>query len=223
MHRDRVVTLAGRLPTGRAGQALAVAGLAVALLLVWEAVASPLLDWYGERADAVARDRALAAHMGARAATLPLLRGEAVHLRHAGPTASALLAGRSDAVAAAALQGLVQDMATGAGTALSSTEALPARRIGAYRRIALRISFNATLPVFVQLLQTLDGSTPRMLVDDLQLHASPIVLAQNRGAAPPLDATMTVIGFRAGDADGGGADGDDAAGASADAGEGTGP
>ena len=195
------MTLAQRLPTGRAGQALAVAVTLIAVLLVWEAVAAPLIGWYDARADEVAQQRMLAARMGARAASLPLLRRQVATLRSAGPARSALLAGRTDAVAAADLQGRVQDMATGAGTALSSTEALPARQIGAYRRIALRISFNATLPVLVQLLQSLDGSSPRMLVDDLQLHTSPIVMAQNHDAAPPLDATMTVIGFRAGSAD----------------------
>ena len=209
------MTLAGRLPTGRAGQALAVAVTLVALLLVWEVVAAPLIGWYETRSDEVAQQRRLAAGMEARAASLPALRRQAAALGHAGPARSALLAGRTDAIAAADLQGRVQDMATGAGTALSSTEALPARQIGAYRRIALRISFNATLPVLVQLLQSLDGSSPRMLVDDLQLHTSPIVMAQTHNVAPPLDATMTVIGFRSGaaepgDAEAGGGDTDHA-------------
>lgn len=202
------MTLAGRLPTGRAGQALAVAVTLIALLLVWEVVGAPLIGWYETRADEVAQQRMLAARMEARAASLPALRRAATALGHAGPARSALLAGRTDAVAAADLQGRVQDMATGAGTALSSTEALPARQIGAYRRIALRISFNATLPVLVHLLQSLDGSSPRMLVDDLQLHTSPIVMAQNHDAAPPLDVTMTVIGFRAGTPDTGAGGGD---------------
>lgn len=192
------MTIAQRLPTGRAGQALAVAITLIAVLLVWEAVAAPLLDWYGSRADEVERVRALASRMEALAAGLPAMRREAQRVRAAGPPASALLAGDSDAIAAATLQGRVQDMASSAGTALSSTEALPARQVGAYRRIALRVSFNATLPVLVQLLQSLDGSTPRMLVDDLQLHTSPIIVAQNRGSSPPLDATLTVVGFRAG-------------------------
>ena len=202
------MTLAQRLPTGRAGQALAVALTLLALLLVWEVVADPLIGWYGQRADEVSRQRLLAARMQARVAALPALRRQVATLRHAGPAKSALLAGRTDAIAAADLQGLIQDMATGAGTALSSTEALPARQQGAYRRVALRISFNATLPVLVQLLQSLDGSSPRMLVDDLQLHTSPIIVAQNHDAAPPLDATMTVIGFRAGTADEGADDAD---------------
>jgi general secretion pathway protein M len=206
-----VTTLAARLPTGRAGQALAVALTLLAALALWEAVAAPLLGWYDSRRDDVREMRALAARMEVRAASLPALRREAALVARSGPARSALLPGRTDAIAAADLQGRIQDMAQGAGTALSSTEALPARPVGAYRRIALRISFNATLPVLVHLLQSLDGSSPRMLVDDLQLHASPIVMAQNRAASPPLDATMTVIAFRAGGG-GEGESGDEGAG-----------
>ncbi len=134
---------------------------------------------------------------------------------------SALLTGATDAVAAATLQGRVQDMAGSAGATLSSTEALPARQQGAYRRIALRVSLNASLPVLVRLLQSLDESTPRMLVDDLQCHTSPIVIAQAHQTSPALDASMTIIGFRAGqetdvgdsaDAPGGDVSGGDVAG-----------
>ena len=201
------MTLAQRLPVGRAGQALAVALTAIAVLLVWEAVASPLIDWYGARADAVIRQREIAARMQALVREMPLLQREAARSRAAGPPVSALLGGNSDAIAAASLQGRVQDLASSVGTALSSTEALPARQQGAYRRVALRVSFNADLPVLVHLLQAIEASKPRMLVDDIQLHTSPIIIAQGHGTSPPLDVSLTVVGFRAGhaaDADTGG-------------------
>ena len=195
------MTLAQRLPTGRPGQLLAVALTLIALLLVWEAIASPLIDWYDARADAVTTGRETAARMRNLAAELPALQREAARARLAGPPVSSLLGGSSDAVAAATLQGRMQDMAGTAGTALSSTEALPARQQGAYRRVALRVSFNASLPVLVKLLQTIETSTPRMLVDDIQLHTSPIIIAQGHQSSPPLDVSLTVVGFRAGHAD----------------------
>jgi general secretion pathway protein M len=194
------MTLTQRLPVGRAGQALAVALTAIALLLVWEVVASPLIDWYATRADEVTRQRELAARMQLLVREMPVLQREAARSRAAGPPVSALLGGSSDAIAAASLQGRVQDMASGAGTALSSTEALPARQQGAYRRVALRVSFNADLPVLVHLLQTIEASAPRMLVDDIQLHTSPLIIAQGHQNSPPLDVSLTVVGFRAGHA-----------------------
>lgn len=190
-----------RLPVGRTGQALAVGVALLLLLLVWLAAVSPLLDWYADRAQAAVRARAIEARMAGLVEALPLLRREAARAAERGPPQASLLSGSSDAVAAATLQGRIQDMATSAGTALSSTEALPARQQGAYRRIGLRVSFSADLSVFTHLLQTIDESAPRMLVDDIQLHTSPIVVMQQKGgSAPPLDVSMTVIGFRAGSA-----------------------
>ncbi len=194
------MTFVQRLPAGRAGQALAVSLTLIAILLVWEVVASPLIDWYAARSDAVQSQREIAARMELLVRALPALQREAARSRAAGPPVSALLGGNSDAVAAATLQGRVQDMASTVGTALSSTEALPARQQGAYRRVALRVSFNASLPVMVHLLQTIETSTPRMLVDDIQLHTSPIIIAQGRQTSPPLDVSLTVVGFRAGHA-----------------------
>jgi general secretion pathway protein M len=194
------MTIVQRLPNGRTGQLLAVAITLIAVLLVWEAVAAPLIDWYDERADAVATQREIAARMQMTVRALPALEREVARSRAAGPPVSALLSGNSDAVAAASLQGRIQDMATEVGTALSSTEALPARQQGAYRRVALRVSFNASLPVLVHLLQTIESSAPRMLVDDMQLHTSPILVAQAHQTSPPLDVSLTVVGFRAGHA-----------------------
>ena len=194
------MTFVQRLPSGRAGQALAVSLTLIVVLLVWEVVASPLIDWYGARSDAVQSQRDIAGRMELLVRALPALQREAARSRAAGPPVSALLGGNSDAVAAATLQGRVQDMASTVGTALSSTEALPARQQGAYRRVALRVSFNASLPVMVHLLQTIETGTPRMLVDDIQLHTSPIIIAQGRQTSPPLDVSLTVVGFRAGHA-----------------------
>ena len=192
------MTIVQRLPSGRTGQALAVSLTLIVVLVAWEVIASPLIGWYDERADQLQTQRETAAHMRLLVREMPELQREATRSRAAGPAVSSLLGGTSDAVAAATLQGKIQDMASSVGTALSSTEALPARQQGAYRRVALRVSFNASLPVLVHLLQTIGTSTPRMLVDDIQLHTSPIIIAQGRQNSPPLDVSLTVVGFRLG-------------------------
>jgi general secretion pathway protein M len=109
-------------------------------------------------------------------------------------TESSLLDGATDAVAAAALQQRVQDMATRAGATLTSAETLPATQTGAYRRIGLHVSLNAPWAVLARLLAAVDQGTPRMLVDDLQLHGARLVA---RPADPALDAGFTVFAFRA--------------------------
>lgn len=187
------------LPTGRTGQWLALGLAALVLALLWIAVAAPLVEWHGARAEALAQRRTLAARMAGLAAELPLLERAAGQATAAGPQAGAMLDQPSDAVAGAALQQRVQDIAARAGATLSSAEALPAEPAGAYRRIRLRVALTAHWPVLVGVLQALaQQAAPQMLVDDLQLRSAPVLLERDD---PPLDASFTVLALRAGAAE----------------------
>lgn len=175
---------------------LALALLAAVLAAGWLAIAAPLLAWHDERADRLAQRRVLAARMAVLAEGLPALERQA-SASGAGAAVSALLEPRSDAVAAAGLQARVEQLAVSAGASLASTEVLAAEPVGAYRRIRLRLTLTASWPVLVALLQALAEAKPQMLVDDVQLRAAPVVVGRE---APPLDASLTVLAFRAGDA-----------------------
>src|SRR3954467_11342197 len=112
------------LPTGRRGQLLAL-GLTLAVLGgAWAGIAAPLLDRYALRAEEVQARRAVARRMAEIAEGLPALRDQA---RQAGEparaTTGAVLEGASDPIAAAELQGRLQQMAARAGAPLSSAEA----------------------------------------------------------------------------------------------------
>lgn len=184
------------LPTGRAGQWLAL-GLAVLTILVfWIVVVSPLIGWYDARAEAFQQRQALAGRMVGLAAELPELDRAAAKAAAEGPPAGAMLDQPSDAVASAALQQRVQDLAAKAGATLSSTEGLPAEAAGAYRRVRLRVALTAHWPVLVKMLQAIAlQATPQMLVDDVQLRSAPILLDRSD---PPLDASLTIVALRAG-------------------------
>ncbi len=185
------------LPTGRAGRMLALGITLIVALAAWFAVASPLLDWHAERADRLYQRRALERRMAVVAATLPQLRASETARTAKGPAPTTLLEGATDAVAAASLQERVQEMAAQVGAALASTETLPATQAGAYRRIGLHISLSAPWTVLVRLLELVEQASPRMLVDDLQLHGARMVAAP---PDPPLEAGFTVFAFRAGNA-----------------------
>ena len=130
-----------------------------------------------------------------RSETLPELRDQARLATTSGPApGEATLDGASDAIAAAALQGRLQEMAARAGAPLSSAEALPGEAAGAWRRIGVRVSVSAPWPAVVRLLQAVGAASPRMLVDDLQLRAPPLLL---RTGTRPMDAGFTVFAFRA--------------------------
>jgi len=185
--------MAGSLPNGRRGQALAVALSLAVVASVWAGVVAPLAGWHAEQAQRLEQRQALARRMAELAETLPTLQAQAAGRDAAGPAPSAVLGGETDAVAGAALQLLVHQMATGAGTSLSSVEVLPVEAVGGYRRIGLHVALTAPWPVLVHLLQSIEQATPPMLVDDLRVRGSPL-----RNVALPMDASFTVLAFRDG-------------------------
>lgn len=187
------------LPDGPRGRALALGVTAILLAALWLAAGQPLLDAYADRADQLQRRHALAMHMADLARSLPELQREAQAMSADTTPASATLEGASDSLAGAALQGLVEAMTNVAGGHLTSTEALPAEQVGAYRRVALRLTVDATWPVVIRLIQSIERATPRMFVDDLQIHAQP---AAEKQREPPLDISFTVLAFRAATGDG---------------------
>ena len=187
------------LPEGRRGQWLAVGLVVVLAAFLWLGVAAPLVDWYDARQAELASRHALLDHMAARVRELPVLRRLAAASHAAAGPDATLLTGDSDAMAAAALQGVIQDMATTAGATLSSEEVLPAVQQGGFRQIGLRISLTARWPVLVQLLQEIDASDLRLLVDDLEFHAVDDASGEGGSSAnPPLASSFVVMAFRAG-------------------------
>jgi hypothetical protein len=179
------------LPDGWRGRLLAMALNLVVAAVAWAAVVAPVLDWYSERTQYLDERRAVARKLAEEADTLPALRAEAARADAAGPAPSALLEGDTDAIAGAALQLLVRQMAAGSGVSLNSVEVLPAEAIDGYRRIGLRVALAARWTELAQLLASIEQAAPRMLVDDLRIHGAPL-----RNAALPMDASFTVLAFR---------------------------
>jgi general secretion pathway protein M len=182
------------LPTGQRGRLLALSLTLVVLAAFWVAVVSPLIDLYGERADALEQRKAVATRMERLAALLPSLRERAATAESAEAPEELTIAGASDAVAAATLQGMVQDMATSAGVSLTSIEIVPAEAVGAYRRIGLKLALETPWTKLVALLQTIGEASPPMLIDDLQIHASP---DPDTAGPQSLDTAFTVYALRA--------------------------
>ncbi len=185
------------LPEGRQGRVLALLVTLLALALLWLALLQPLIDWYGERGEALQQRRALAPPMALLVRRLPALRAQAQATALAGQPGAGILLDGSDAVASAAIQEKVSAMAAAAGLSLSSTETLPAVRAGAYRRVAVRVSLEAAFPLVVRLLRSIETARPSLLVDDLQVHGTRL-LGQSETA--PLNVAFTVLGFRRPDA-----------------------
>ncbi len=183
------------LPTGPRGRALAVALLFCVAAIIWFGIGGPLLGWYADRADLLEERRTMLDRMTQVAGTLPELRREAAGLSHDGAAHQALLPGSTDALAGAALQERLQTMAAQAEAPISSAEVLPTIEAGSsLRRIGVRISVRATMANVARLLAAIERASPRMLVDELELHGQFLAAKPNR---PALSASLIVYGFRA--------------------------
>jgi len=191
------MTGAAGLPEGARGRALALALTVVALASIWAAVVDPLVHLYQDRAETLAQRSTLARRMEAVAAALPGYRRQAEAAQGAGAAAPTLLPEATDALAAAALQERVQALAQQAGATVASAEALPAEAAGPYQRIGLRVSLSTTYPKLMEVLRRVAEASPPMLVDDLRLQRS-LALGSHEG----MEASMTIIAFRAGAAGG---------------------
>lgn len=184
------------LPTGRQGRILALGLVVLAVVVLWIGIAAPLMDYYDVRAARLAQQAALADRMAGLAAELPDLRTRAAALP--ANNGDATFAGATDALAGATLQSQLQSLASATGAALSSMETLTAEQSGPYRRIGVKVSISAPLPVLADLIGQIEQSRPPMLIDDLQIHGSPIILPGAQTSA--LDIGFVVYGFRSGSA-----------------------
>ena len=183
--------------SGRRGQALAVGLGVVGLLVIWVGVVDPVRSWFDDRAALLGQRQELLVHMRELAATLPTLRAASADKHDEGNAATIMLPGDNDAVAAADLQERVQKMAADAGASLTAVETLPpTATAGRWHKIALRINLNASWPVLMALVRSVEQSPTRILIDDVHFR-SPIVVA--RPTAMPIQASIVLYGFRPAD------------------------
>lgn len=179
--------MAPALPTGRNGQLLALGLTILVLAAFWLGVVMPVIDWHGERAELVQRMEALVA-------TRAAVQEQAKAVAAGGAGETALLEGDSESVASATLQELLQAMFMQAGVQLNSVETLPGDEAGAYRRIRLRVSFNASWPVLMALLKDFEIARPALLIDELSVQPA---LHRISTAPGTFDVTCAIFGFRA--------------------------
>ena len=179
--------------TGRRGRALAVLVGLFTALFVWLAVLAPVLDWFADRQVRIEQRLQVLSRAQALAASLPSLRAAVKGQGSVSGSETLLLAGDSDAVAAANLQERVQAMAAASGVTLTAVETLPVTVTGDWHKVALRITCNAPWPVLIGLVRAIEGSPTRIFIDDVRLHSTSIVA---RPVTLPIQASLLVYGFR---------------------------
>ncbi len=184
---------ASSLPTGAKGRTLALGITALLAALLWLGIVAPLIDLYQEREESLAQMSTRLARMTRLARELPVLKAKANALAAQPEPVAQTMSAPSDAVGAASLQNIVQDLAGKAGASLTSIEIIPAEPAGEYRKLGLRLSTTVSWSVLIAMFNAIETSTPPILLDDLQIHGSALA---SEGEAQMLDASFVVYAFR---------------------------
>jgi hypothetical protein len=171
--------------------------MCLALGAVYLLVVAPIIELYAERAAVLENRHMLLPRLQAAADELPDLRARVEQLRAAAGTRKMTLDGASDAIAAAALQGRIEELAASVGATIGSTESLPAEARSGYRRIGLRYVMSGQYETLMKFLAKLDAATPPLIIDNLHIHG--VLRRPGTPAAAGLDAGLDVYGYRDGE------------------------
>jgi general secretion pathway protein M len=185
------------LPSGLRGRVLALSLAALALGVIYLMAVAPLLEFYADNQVAADTKRGLVARLDAVSRELPALRSRVAELRAAAANDKQTIAGSSDAIASAGLQGRIGELAAAAGVTVGSVESLPAEVQDGYRRIGLRLVVTGSYEGLLQLLSRLERAVPPLFVDNLQIRSLQRRTGPgNATAVSGLNASFEVSGFR---------------------------
>jgi len=177
------------LPTGWRGRVTALAIVAALVGTIGISMIAPLTALYAERAARIEERAQLASHMVRAAADLPRLRAIAAQHKD-GP--ATLIAGSTDAVAAATLQMIVQSAARRDGIALTEIETVQPVAAGSYRRIGLKLSTAASWAALVQFLAGVERSeAPKLAIGALDIRRT-----DTGDGGKGLSASLAIYAFR---------------------------
>ena len=149
---------------------LALGILGLLLVLFGLFVVMPLVGSYSAGSRSLAENRALIERYRQQTAREPALQAELAALSAMQLESGFYLAGETEAVAAAALQDYFRALAAQNGAEVKSIQSLPAKAEEGLSRVAVRVALVATSESFYRLLHDLEGGSPYIFVDNLELQ-----------------------------------------------------
>jgi hypothetical protein len=168
--------------------------LVTALAAVYLLVVAPILGLYWGRAVVLEEQLMLASRLSAAAAEVPALRAQIAALATAARNRKVTLDGASDAIASANLSSRIDALASSVGATVGSTESLPAKAVGPYRQIGLRVVLSGRYETLIRLLAGLDQTNPPLVIDELEIHG--MFLPRGEAGNRALNISLNLYGFR---------------------------
>ncbi len=176
---------------------IAVSLLFLTVFSAADLILIPLLDSYEELNDQVVNQRALLQRYEQRLRALPSAKSHALLLNEQIASSDVLLRSKSRSQAMGALQGLVEATVRQQGGQLTSTRALPNRKVESFDKVSLIAESRIPEKALLQTLYRLKNQKPTLIVERLTLRQTRVSSRKLDTAAPvaPLTVRFEVSGF----------------------------
>jgi general secretion pathway protein M len=181
--------------TPRASRVLAVGILAALLLLAFFGFVSPLLDAYRQAGAASEQYRNALEHTAHTGSDLAGLRAELARLKEHQASAVGFMQGSNPSLAAADLQNRIKSSVEAARGELRSTQILPARDEGAFRRISIRGQIAVNMAALQRVFYELESATPFLFLDNVEIRSRPARRSTGAEDDPVLEVRFDLYGY----------------------------
>jgi len=187
------MTMSLSLPVRRL---LAVALLLALLSFVWSAMIEPVIGYMVAKQAEIRRLETVLTHGGFSEQDADALQAQVAAMKQRHDTVGGFIQGNNIPIAMAQLQDRLGKTVATAGGEVRSTQVLPARDEGDYRRITLRGQIMAPLAAVQGTIYALESSSPYLFFDRVEINSRLSTLeAANADANPVLDVHFDLSGF----------------------------
>ena len=181
--------------TPRASRTLALGILLALLLLAFFGIVSPLLGAYQQASSSAAQYRAALNHTRNAGSNLAGLRAELDRLKAHQASAVGFMQSSNPSLAAAELQNRIKSSVEAARGELRSTQILPSRDEGAFRRISIRGQIAVNTAALQRVFYDLESATPFLLLDNVEIRARPARRSTGAEDDPILEVRFDLYGY----------------------------
>jgi general secretion pathway protein M len=159
-------------------------------------VIEPLVNSYTNAKTTVERERAAISRARATGLDTAALQAELARLKQRQTTTAGLIQGSNESLAAAELQERLKSTIETAHGELRSTQILPSRTEGRYRRVTIRAQAAAKIASLEHALYDLESAPPYLFLDNVEIRARPDQSGRAGAAEDPnLEIRLDLYGY----------------------------
>ncbi len=180
----------------RLSRAIALTILVALLVFAYSGLVQPLLDHYAETRGSLAQMQAALARARQTGSDLGELRAELARLKEVRASGTGTMQSPNESLAAAELQNRIKSSVEVARGELRSTQILPSREEGAFRRISIRGQIAVNLAALQRIFYEFESASPLLYLDNVDIRVRP-ARRPNEATTdnPTLDVRFDLYGY----------------------------